>query len=164
MALPKVAGGSGSESCRALMPVFRRTTASTRATWKGTLSPLPASAPAMASGGCSRPGQSESECQGPSTLLAFQRSELRLRIEGPDLGTPFCTGCLGSIYNDRFPTCKAPTGPWTLRRHVPGPSGGLLSSQASVPHWAACRGRGTDSSPCSPLPTGASFRQARLCT
>lgn len=163
MALPKVAGGSESESCRVLMSASRRTTASTRATWKGTLSPLPASAPVMASGGCSRPGQSGSECQGPSTHLAFQRRELRLRIEGPDVGHLSALG-VWALFTTGSPPARSHWALDTVRLHVPGPSGGLLSFQASVPHWAACRGRGTDSSPCSPLPTGASFRRARLCT
>lgn len=47
--------GSGGKAGRALTPTLRRTTASTRATWRGSHTPLPASAPVTASGESFRP-------------------------------------------------------------------------------------------------------------
>ena len=95
--LPKASGGgagSAGTGSGALMPSSRRTTASTRATWRGTRAPLPASAPAPASGGCCRPGGVRQDVRAQH-CLTLQRSELRPRREGWAGGS--C--CPGSLTN-----------------------------------------------------------------
>lgn len=132
------------------MPASCRTTASTRATWKGTLSPLPASAPVMASGGCSGPGRRGSACQGPSTRLTLQGSELRLRIEGPgpgpDSGTPLCTWASGLCLRRQVPHLQGSPWAWTLSACMSQGRRGASCPSGFCPSLGSMPGAGTDGS------------------
>lgn len=86
-------------------PPSCRVTASTRATWRDTSIPPPASAPVPASGGCRRPG-------GVSAIPhMLQRGKLRPRREGLSVTTFLHMG-VWPVRSHRFPELQG--SPWAL--------------------------------------------------